>query len=131
MPDTQSIAEAAAQCNPSGHYLNTAPIGIPPRGCVEAVQRAVEQWSRGELKPADFDPCVTSARRAFARLLGVSAECVAIGATVSDLVGVIASSLPAGSEVVCAEEGFASVLFPFLVRQEAGELVVRVVPLQR
>jgi selenocysteine lyase/cysteine desulfurase len=128
---TLSIAEAAAQFSPAGHYLNTASTGVPPRSCVEAVERAVAKWSRGELSPADFDPYVAAARASFSRLLGVSADSVAIGATVSNLVGLVASSLPVGSEVLCAEEDFTSVLFPFLVRQEAGELVVRVVPLER
>jgi selenocysteine lyase/cysteine desulfurase len=131
MTETLSIAEAAAQFQPTGHYLNTASIGVPPRSCVEAVQRAVAQWSRGELTPADFEPFVAAARRSFARLLGVASDFVAIGSTVSELVGVIASSLPLGSEVLCAQEDFASVLFPFLVRQQAGELVVRIVPLEQ
>ncbi|MEY2933542.1 MAG: hypothetical protein RL033_4291 [Pseudomonadota bacterium] len=131
MPETLPLAEAAAQLSPRAHYLNTAATGVPPRVCVDAVQHAVRRWSRGELEAADFDLCVTSARQSFARLLGVSADTVAIGATVSDLVGVIASSLPVGSEVLCAEEEFTSVLFPFLARQEVGELVVRVVPLER
>jgi selenocysteine lyase/cysteine desulfurase len=126
-----SIGEAAAQFSPRGHYLNTASIGVPPRGCVDAVQQAVTQWSKGELAASDFDPFVASARRSFSRLLGVSEDHVAIGAAVSEFVGLIASSLPAGSEVVCAEEDFTSVLFPFLVRQAAGELVVRVVPLEQ
>jgi len=126
-----SIAEAAAQFSPRRHYLNTASIGVPPRACVEAVQHAVAQWSRGELAAPDFDPFVASARRSFSRLLGVPEDCVAIAAAASEFVGMIASSLPAGSEVVCAEEDFTSVLFPFLVRQQAGELAVRVVPLER
>jgi selenocysteine lyase/cysteine desulfurase len=126
-----SVAEAAAHFSSSGRYLNTASIGLPPRACVDAVQRCVAQWSRGELAAPDFDPFVAAARASFSRLLDVPAECVAIGATVSDFVGMVASSLPAGSEVVCAEEDFTSVLFPFLVRQQAGELAVRVVPLQR
>ena len=126
-----SLADAAAQLNPRGHYLNTAAVGVPPRRCVEAVQRAVDQWSRGELEAADFDPLVAAARGSFARLLGVAADCVAIGATVSEFVGVIASSLPVGSEVLCVEGDFASVLAPFLVRQEAREIVVRLVPLER
>lgn len=126
-----SIAEAATHFSPRQHYLNTASIGVPPRGCVEAVQRSVAQWARGELAAPDFDPFVAAARRSFARLLAVPEACVAIGAAVSELVGMVASSLPAGSEVVCAEEDFTSVLFPFLVRQEAGELVVRIVPLER
>lgn len=130
MPATLSLAGAASHFNPSGSYLNTATVGLPPRACVEAVQRAVERWSRGELTASDFDPFVAAARGSFARLLGVSADCVAIGATVSEFVGVIASSLPVGSEVVCADGDFASVLAPFLVRQEARELSVRLVPLE-
>lgn len=131
MSPTLSLAEAAAQFNPRGHYLNTAAVGVPPRRCVEAVQQAVDQWARGELAAPDFDPFVAAARGSFARLLGVAADTVAIGATVSEFVGVIASSLPAGSEVLCADGDFASVLAPFLVRQEARELVVRPVPLER
>ena len=126
-----SVAEAAAQFNPSGHYLNTASIGVPPRACVEAVRQSLDRWARAEHSAADFDPFVASARASFSRLIGVPAECVAIGATVSDFVGTIAESLPAGSEVVCAEEDFTSVLFPFLARQQANELAVRVVPLER
>src|SRR5687767_11245283 len=126
-----SIVEAATQFAPSGCYLNTASSGVPPRSCVEAVQSAVARWSRGELSAAEYDPLVASARQSFARLLGVAAEQVAIGSAVSALVGLVASSLPAGSEVLCAEEEFTSVLFPFLVRQQAGELVVRLVPLER
>ena len=126
-----SVAEAAAQFDPRGRYLNTASIGVPPRSCVAALQQATAQWGRGELAAPDFDPFVASARRSFSRLLGVPEDCVAIASTVSEFVGMIAGSLPAGSEVVCAEEDFTSVLFPFLVRQQAGELAVRVVPLDR
>jgi len=131
MPPILSLADAAAQFSPRGHYLNTAAVGVPPRRCVEAVSRAVDSWSRGELAAPDFDPFVAAARGSFARLLGVAAECVAIGATVSEFVGVVASSLPVGSEVLCAEEEFASVLAPFLVREQAQEIVVRLVPLER
>jgi len=126
-----SVAQAATEFTPSGHYLNTAAIGVPPRCAVETVQRAVAQWARGELTAADCETYVASARASFARLLGVSVDSIAIGAAVSELVGVVASSLPAGAEVLCAEEDFASVLAPFLVRQQAGEIVVRAVPLER
>lgn len=126
-----SLAEAAAHFTVSGCYLNTASSGVPPRSCVQAIQSAVARWGRAELSAADYDPLVASARQSFARLLGVAPSDVAIGAAVSALVGFVASSLPAGSEVLCAEEEFTSVLFPFLVRQQAGELVVRTVPLER
>lgn len=126
-----SVAEAATHFSPRAHYLNTASIGVPPRACVEAVQGSIERWSRAELAASDFDPFVAAARRSFSSLLGVAEDCLAIGATVSDFVGLIASSLPAGVEVVCAEEEFTSVLFPFLVRQQLGELTVQVVPLEQ
>lgn len=131
MSEPLSIAQAAEHFAVSGSYLNTASSGVPPRSCVESIQSAVARWAHGELSAADYDPLVASARQSFARLLGVAASDVAIGAAVSALVGIVASSLPVGSEVVCAEEEFTSVLFPFLVRQQAGELVVRLVPLQR
>jgi selenocysteine lyase/cysteine desulfurase len=126
-----SIAQAAAHFAVSGGYLNTASSGVPPQSSVEAIQSAVARWGRGELSAADYEPLVASARQSFARLLGVAASDVAIGSAVSALVGIVASSLPVGSEVLCAEEEFTSVLFPFLLRQQAGELAVRLVPLQR
>ncbi len=126
-----SIPEAAAHFSISGRHLNTASSGVPPRSGVEAVQSAIARWGRAELTAADYEPMVAAARQSFARLLGVAAGDVAIGSAVSALVGLVASSLPAGAEVLCAEEEFTSVLFPFLVRQQAGELRVRTVPLER
>ena len=97
-----SITQAGTHFTPRAHYLNTASIGVPPRACVEAVQESIERWSRAELAAPDFDPFVAAARRSFARLLGVSEDHVAIGATVSEFVGVVANSLPVGAEIVCA-----------------------------
>jgi selenocysteine lyase/cysteine desulfurase len=57
----------------------------------------------------------------------VEPSSVAVGATVSELVGLVAASLPAGTRVVAPDIDFASVLFPFLVRAERGELDVRLV----
>lgn len=131
MANSISLTEAAAQFRPAHCYLNTASIGLPPLACTAALEEAIGRWAAGSLSAPDFDPLVASARRSLARLLGVSHDCVAIGAAVSQLVGFIASSLPAGSEVLCPQEDFSSLLFPFLVRQQRGELVVRVVPLDR
>jgi len=49
---------------------------------------------------------------------------VSVGATVSGLLGLVASALPAGARVVSVEGEFTSLLWPFLVRGE-----VRCVPL--
>jgi selenocysteine lyase/cysteine desulfurase len=42
---------------------------------------------------------------------------------VSAFVGLVAASLPPGSEVLTVEGDFTSVLFPFLARAEAGTTV--------
>jgi selenocysteine lyase/cysteine desulfurase len=68
-----------------------------------------------------------AARATFARIVGVSPGDVAIGATVSGLVGLVASSIPDGSRVLAPEIEFTSALFPFLVQQHRG-VEVRLVP---
>jgi selenocysteine lyase/cysteine desulfurase len=70
----------------------------------------------------DLDVC----RRSFARIAGVPAERVALGSAVSVSVGLVASALPAGAEVLCAEGEFISLTNPFAVR---SDLKLRTVPL--
>ena len=53
---------------------------------------------------------------------------MAVGTQVSGFVGLIAASLPAGSEVLTATGDFTSLLFPFHVQQARG-LIVREAPL--
>ena len=57
--------------------------------------------------------------------MGTSADRVAIGSTVSGLVGLVAASLPAGTRVIVPEIEFTSTLFPFMVQPG---LEVRTVP---
>ena len=77
-------------------YLNTASIGVPPTCAADAVAAAVESWRRGTARAPDFDPAVTAGRAAFADLVGVPAERVAIGASVSALIGLVAALAVAG-----------------------------------
>ena len=58
-------------------------------------------------------------------LVGVDAERVAVGSTVSELVGSVVTALPAGARVVVPDIEFTSTLFPLLVQQR---LDVRTVP---
>ena len=110
-------------------YLDTASVGMPPAGTVAAMHRAVERWQRGEARPQDYDPVVAAARAAFARLVHVGEDDVAIGSQGSALVGLVASSLPDRSRVVVVDGDFTSVLFPFLVHTGRVEIVS--VPLDR
>ena len=58
---------------------------------------------------------------------GVPPSTVAVGATVSGLVGLVASSLPEGTRVLAPDVEFTSTLFPFLVQAHRG-VTVRTVP---
>jgi selenocysteine lyase/cysteine desulfurase len=51
-------------------------------------------------------------------------EYVAIGSTVSGLVGLVAASLPAGTRVVVPDIEFTSTLFPFMVQPELEVITV-------
>jgi selenocysteine lyase/cysteine desulfurase len=107
-------------------YLNTASIGMPPVVVAEAVAEAVRGWRAGSGRAHDFDEPVAVARAAFARLIGVEVDRVAIGSSVSSLVGLVAANLPDGARVIVAKDEFTSVTFPFLAQRGRGVLVTEV-----
>ncbi|WP_405829592.1 aminotransferase class V-fold PLP-dependent enzyme [Streptomyces sp. NBC_00105] len=108
-------------------YLNTATCGVLPRSAVAAVRELAEAAGAGAPTGfGDFDR-VNRSRAAFARLVGVDAERVAVGSAVSTHVGLVAASLPPGAEVLCPEGDFSSVINPFVVRDD---LKVRFAPLE-
>jgi selenocysteine lyase/cysteine desulfurase len=109
-------------------YLNTASVGLPPSPSLEAMARSLDELRDGLAEPEAYDESVDRSRAAFAALAGVDLERVAIASQVSVGSGLVASSLTAGDEVLCAEEDFASVLYPFLAVRSRG-VTVRSVPL--
>jgi selenocysteine lyase/cysteine desulfurase len=111
-------------------YLNTASIGVPPVHVADAVPDAVEAWRRGAAQPADFDPAVAAGRAAFADLLGVPVDRIAVGGSVSALVGLVAAAVPDGARVLVAEGEFTSVSFPFAAHAGRGVTVIEW-PLER
>ncbi|MGW2272648.1 aminotransferase class V-fold PLP-dependent enzyme [Streptomyces yangpuensis] len=122
------IAEATrAEFAHSTTYLNSAKCGVVPRSAVAAMKELAEAAGAGI--PAgfgDFDR-VNRARASFARLVGVDTGRVAVGSAVATHVGLVAASLPSGAEVLCPEGDFASVINPFVVRDD---LKVRFAPLE-
>lgn len=112
---------------PDGTYLNTATYGLPPRPAWDALQDALDDWRTGRTSWEHWQDEADAARATFARMVRVPPENVAIGATVSGLVGLVASSVPDGSRVLAPEIEFTSALFPFLVQQHRG-VEVRLVP---
>ena len=104
-------------------YLNTASIGVPPGAVADAVTEAVTAWRTGAAQPADHDAAVETARAAFAALVGVPADRVAIGATASPLLGLVAAAVPDGARVLVAAGEFTSTTWPFAAHVHRGVTV--------
>ncbi len=122
-------AQAARSWDRVPGYLNAATLGLPPRAVVTAMQEAVAEWAAGTACPTRYDASVNAARESYARLVGVSPDRVATGAQTSVFAGMVAASLSDGAEVVAIQDDFTSVLFPFLVQQQADRgVTVRLVP---
>lgn len=95
------------------NFLNSATYGLPSRRVSEALHAALRSWELGELAPAGFDEPVAAARAAFARMAGRPVETVAMGGSVSELLGLVASALPEGTRVGTFAGEFTSVTAPF------------------
>jgi selenocysteine lyase/cysteine desulfurase len=126
-----TIGEAREQWSPEGVYLNTASYGLPPRDGFDAMQAALADWRGGRTSWEHWGESTEAARASFAELVGVPATRVAIGATVSEFVGMVAACVPAGAHVIVPEEEFTSTLFPFLVQEQARSVRVTTVPAAR
>jgi selenocysteine lyase/cysteine desulfurase len=122
-----TISEAREQWSPAGVYLNTASYGLPPRAGFDALQAALTDWRGGRTSWEHWGESSEGARAAFAAMVGVEPERVAIGATASEFVGLVAASLPDGARVIVPDVEFTSTLFPFLVQERRG-VTVRTLP---
>ncbi|MEO3807598.1 aminotransferase class V-fold PLP-dependent enzyme [Sphaerisporangium sp. B11E5] len=120
------ITEARTLWDPMPGWLDTASYGLPPRPAFEDLQRALADWRVGRTSWWPWNDATTRARAAFAAMTGVAPEDVAVGATVSQMLAPVASSLPPGSRVVAPQEEFTSNLFPWAVSAD-----LRTVPLDR
>jgi selenocysteine lyase/cysteine desulfurase len=101
-------------------YLNTPTMGVPPVVAAEAVADVVDRWRRGALSPADFEPAVAAARRAFADVVGVDVASVTTGGSLAQLVATIATGVPDGTSVLTARGEFTSLTFPFAAQAARG-----------
>ena len=106
-------------------YLDTASCGLGPARAAAAMRQAVDDWHTGDF--SSFDPAVADARAAFACIASVPPEHVAVGASASVQVALVAGALPPGAEVLVADGDFSSLVNPFAVR---ADLKLRAVPLE-
>lgn len=95
------------------NFLNSATYGLPSRRTTEALTKSLHAWELGDLAPMDFDEPVALARAAFATMAGVPEGTVAMGGSVSALLGLVASALPDGARVATFTNEFTSVTAPF------------------
>jgi selenocysteine lyase/cysteine desulfurase len=109
-------------------YLDVCTMGLPPRTTAAAMTQAIEDWAAGRARASDYADTVERCRALYARLVKVPLGAVAIGSTVSSMVAQIASTIPAGAEVLCVDGDFSSMVFPFLALSDRG-VTVRHVPL--
>lgn len=123
---TLPIEEARALWAPDPGWLNTASYGLPPSPAWDELQGALTTWRHGRGGWEPWGESTERARRAFARLVGAEPASVAIGATVSELVGLIAAAVPDGARVVVPDIEFTSNLFPWMVHADRGVEVITV-----
>ncbi|HEU5433246.1 MAG TPA: aminotransferase class V-fold PLP-dependent enzyme [Thermomicrobiales bacterium] len=110
-------------------YLDAATYGLPPRPTVDALARALQRWQAGTADwIEEWDREGDACRALFAALIGGATDEVALLPTVSVGVGLIAASLPPGTEVVVPDDEFTSVVFPLLAAEQGRGAVVRQAP---
>jgi selenocysteine lyase/cysteine desulfurase len=110
-------------------YCNTASIGVPPTSIADEVTAEVRRWASGAAEPPSFDKAVGRARDGFAAVIGTTADRVAAGVTVSQMIGIVSANLPSASRILVQDNEFTSVTYPFVAGGHAvtvarpGELI--------
>jgi selenocysteine lyase/cysteine desulfurase len=94
-------------------YLAVASMGLPPKQAVAALRADLESWAHANRDPQGYDDVIARTRADYARLVGVSADRVAIGSQTSVMVSLFAAAVPDGAEVLCVDGDFSSIVFPF------------------
>ncbi len=104
-------------------FLDTPTCGLSPRFVADALHDCLRSWERGRLQVSEFDEPMRASRAAYASLIGVDARQVAMGSSVSSMIGLVAASLPHASRVATMRGEFTSVIFPFAAQAGRGVTV--------
>lgn len=94
-------------------YLSACTGGLPTLETARAVHDTIDAWSAGRLDARAIGGLVERCREHFGRIAGVDADRVAVAGQVSQLVSVVATSVPDGAEVLCVSGDFSSLTHPF------------------
>jgi len=127
--DRAELGEFAAEFPGGSGYLAACTMGIGPASAKAVLATDLELWTSGGATVARYEAAISRSRAAFARLVHVDAERVAIGSQVSVQASVIAAAAPDGAEVLCPLGDFSSIAAPFAQQAHRG-VTVRQVPLE-
>lgn len=130
-PATLSHADAPAIAGAfvgGAGYMSACTTGLPPQIARDAIIADVLAAASGRPDPTAYTAAAERSRIHFARLVSVSSDRVAIGSQTSVLAALVATAVPDGAEVLCADGDFSSILLPFV---HAGRgITVRVAPVR-
>ncbi len=123
--EVDSLAALRAQFPSSTGYFAACTAGLPLAATREAMLTDLSRTP----DVAHYSRAVEASRAHFARLVGVTADRIAIGSQTSVQVSLLAASLPDGAEVLVPEHEFSSLVMPFV---HAGRGIrVRTAPLSQ
>lgn len=108
-----SLEDARAQFARVPGYLSACTGGLPSRRTADALRAFVDAWASGGVDARAIGADVARCKELYGRIAGVAADRVAFGSQVSQLVSIVATSVPDGAEVLCAEGDFSSLTHPF------------------
>src|SRR4051794_20850338 len=109
-------------------FLNSPTYGLPPRFMIDALQECISQWQTGTMEVPLFDEHVRAGRAGYAALAGVPVDSVAMGGTVSAVLGLVAAAVPDGSRVATLAGEFTSTTFPFAAQAGRGVTITELAP---
>ncbi|MET0673302.1 MAG: aminotransferase class V-fold PLP-dependent enzyme [Microbacterium pygmaeum] len=109
-----TLSDAGSQFTGGRGYLAACTMGLPSMATRAAVIADLDAAASGSATGAHYTAVVERTRTSFARLVGVDPSHVAIGSQASAFAGLLATSVPDGAEVLCAEGDFSSMVLPFV-----------------
>jgi selenocysteine lyase/cysteine desulfurase len=95
---------------------------------IDELQHCITQWQTGMMEVPAFDDYVRLGRAGYATLTGVPVESVAMGGSVSAVLGLVAAAIPDGSRVATLTGEFTSTTFPFAAQAARGVTITELAP---
>src|SRR5690625_1695981 len=123
-----ALPAAAALWDVQPGFLDTCSYGPPPRPAWQQMQQSLTEWRTGATSWRPWAESVDTSRQLFGQLVGISADHIATGVSVSQLLAPVAAALPDRATVLVPDVEFTSGVFPFAV-QGHRQIQVRTAPL--